>query len=389
MAVAAAALYGMPVSALLVHCGLAESDPFSLEKGLTAGQGAMLAECVGMDIAAIEAMTFRDLATPAQWLIARRARAICPRCAENPTVQRKDAALPWRFWCSVHGLRRRPAAGLAIETLFGAAVLAELDPLAKRGAGRLAEWATGRDQGTPSIPDLISFLTVQHRRPSPPALHEQPRLSLAARRANHAFLERPIARQALLVVVGEYDRVAPVLAKPVRPGLMGLGSGSLLQNFALAIGLARLTDSPVETAAAVLAASDAEGQDRVRAVLRTWSAGLRRRVGARFRRMTGKRAVRTAPRPVLKPREGRGVSQTPAFFVSTIALRNLTNGGPAGSPRLESQQLRPSDNETVFGCWFLAQSKVMSDNASLSDTLIPRQPAAVSRVFCRQSAVTG
>jgi len=50
-------------------------------------------------------------------------------------------------------------------------------------------------------------------------LAEQPRLSLEARRANHAFLTQPIARQALLVVAPEYNRFAPVLAKPVRPAL--------------------------------------------------------------------------------------------------------------------------------------------------------------------------
>jgi len=70
---------------------------------------------------------------------------------------------------------------------------------------------------------------------------EQPRLSLEARRANHAFLTQPIARQALLVVAPEYNRFAPVLAKPVRPGLDALARGSLLQNYTLAVAVARLT----------------------------------------------------------------------------------------------------------------------------------------------------
>ena len=34
-----AALYGMPIGALLAHCGLVGADPFALEKGLGAGEG--------------------------------------------------------------------------------------------------------------------------------------------------------------------------------------------------------------------------------------------------------------------------------------------------------------------------------------------------------------
>jgi hypothetical protein len=54
------------------------------------------------------------------------------------------------------------------------------------------------------------------------------------------FLTTPIVRQALAVIVPEYDQVAPVLTKPVRPGLYGLGQGSLLQTFALTIGISRI-----------------------------------------------------------------------------------------------------------------------------------------------------
>src|SRR5277367_1358807 len=70
----------------------------------------------------------------AHGMIARGDRGICPLCANNPAIRRRDAALPWGFWCAVHGLRRRPLAGEAIETLFGAAALTALDPLARRGA---------------------------------------------------------------------------------------------------------------------------------------------------------------------------------------------------------------------------------------------------------------
>jgi len=103
-----AAIYGSPVGALLAHCGLAGADPFVLEKGLGAGEGALLAERTGLSPEKIEAMTFREVAAPARFMIARGDRGICPRCAETPAIRRRDAALPWGFWCAVHGRRRRP-----------------------------------------------------------------------------------------------------------------------------------------------------------------------------------------------------------------------------------------------------------------------------------------
>jgi len=112
-----AAIYGLPVGALLAHCGLVRADPFALEKGLGAGEGALLAERTGLSPKAIEAMTFRELAAPAHSMIARGDRGICPFCANNPAIRRRDAALPWGFWCAVHGRRRRPLGGEAIEAL--------------------------------------------------------------------------------------------------------------------------------------------------------------------------------------------------------------------------------------------------------------------------------
>ena len=243
--------------------------------------------------------------------------------------------MPWGFWCAVHRLRRRPLGGEAIETLFGAAALTKLDPLARRGARRLADWTGGRDDATPSVPDLLAFVTAPHRRPSPPQLHEQPRLSLEARRAYRDFLEFPIARQALLAVVPEYDRVAPPLAKPVRVGLQGLADGSLLQNFALVVALARLTLARVDYAAAALAAGDEEGRERLRAALAAWPAGVRRRIHARFRalvaqkasagaRGTGQRVSRAGPSQQLR----RKVSSTPIRLVSGTPTRDLTNPAP-------------------------------------------------------------
>ena len=299
----------------------------------------MLAERTGLSPEAIDAMTFREFVAPAHGMIARGDRGICPLCADSPAIRRREAALPWGFWCAVHGVRRRPLVDAPPEILFGAAALKELDPLALAGARRLGDWAVGRDDATPSVPDLLAFATAPHRRPSPPRLHEQPRLSLEARRAYRGFLEFPIARQALLVIVPEYDRIAPPLAKPVRTGLRGLADGSPLHNFALAVALARLTLAPVDYAAAVLAAGDEEGREFLRATLEAWPTGLRRRVLARFRALVAEkesvRARATAPkrgarRPV--SRTPARVSSIPLWLVSRSPTRNLTNPAPNRGP---------------------------------------------------------
>lgn len=335
-----AAIYGLPVGALLAHCGLVRADPFALEKGLGAGEGALLAERTGLSPEAIEAMTFRELAAPAHRMIARGDRGICPLCANNPAIRRRDAALPWGFWCAVHGRRRRPLGGEAIEALFGAAALTELDPLARRGARRLGDWAAGRDDATPSVPDLLAFATAPHRRPSPPQLHEQPRLSLEARRAYGGFLDsRSPARRSWLSFLNTTGsrRRSP---SPCGSALQGLADGSPLQNFALAAALARLTLAPVDYAAAALAAGDEEGRERLRAALETWPAGLRRRVHARFCALAAEKASARAGRVEPKGVSRRPVSRTPARvssiplrLVSGTPTRNLTNPAPNRGPR--------------------------------------------------------
>ena len=119
-------------------------------------------------------------------MIAPSARYFCPQCAETPAIGRKDAALPWTFWCSVHGVRLMGAGSRPMESVLPGSVLERLDPPARRGAARLAAWAQGRDPagetGAPTVPDLLHFLSAPYRRSSPPSLAEQPRLSLEARR---------------------------------------------------------------------------------------------------------------------------------------------------------------------------------------------------------------
>ena len=317
-----AEIYGMSANALLAHFRLAGFSALKLEQGLSPGQGALIATRAGLSARTIDNMTFAALAPHARVMIAPSARYFCPSCAQTPAIGRKDAALPWMFWCSVHGVRLWAREKRPIESFLPERVLERLDPPARRGAARFVAWAEDRDAigetSAPTVPELLRFLTTPYRRPSPPSLAEQPRLSLEARRANHAFLTRPIVRQALLVVAPEYDRFAPVLAKPVRPGLAALACGSLLQNYALAVGVARLTENPVEHAAAALAVADAEGETNLRRILTTWPSATRRRIDVELRRLTDAKAAGEAPRRRRLPRSSTNYARVPQISARLV-----------------------------------------------------------------------
>jgi len=68
----------------------------------------------------------------------------------------------------------------------------------------------------------------------------------------------------------------------VRPGLFGLAQGSLLQAFALTVGIGRIFEKPVDQAISIFLKSDVDGQVRVRDALATWPLSLRRRISARL-----------------------------------------------------------------------------------------------------------
>ena len=278
-----APFYAMTVSEFVAALGLQGQDVFDLEWRLSEGQGALIAARTGLSPEVVQAMTFRELGSAARMMIARKDRFLCPQCPDG--LHRKSTALPWVFCCPVHGTDLQDAAGATLSDILGADRFAELETCAESGAAHLDSWARGARQGSLGAPEMLMVLTSRHRRASPPSVAEQPRMSLQTRRDYHEFLTTPILRQALTVVVPEYDQVAPVLAKPVRPGLHALAQGSLLQCFALTVGIGRIVEEPVARAIDVLLASDMDGQERVREALRSWPLALRRRISARFWRV--------------------------------------------------------------------------------------------------------
>jgi len=330
-----AEFYGATICGLLEHLGMrgmALGADFlaDLEWRLEDKEAAALAAATGRSHAALRAMTFAELRPRARPLVARQGRRACPGCDGDPVVARKTEALPWAFWCPIHGSRMRPLHGPQLADCFSREVLARLDPFARIGAARLSAWASeyGEDKASdsPSLVELLDFLTTSYRRPSPPRLAEIPGAT-PRERMRHEALRRPIARQALALVVPEYDRAAPVFAKAVAPGLAALARGSLLQSYALAAGVGRLIANPVAEAAKTLAASDHEGRARLNEIMRSWPGSLRRRIAREVRRA----GARPQPAPALRrrgPEPFRRADAAPDDFWGRLAKEVVAEAAP-------------------------------------------------------------
>jgi len=275
-----ATFYAMTVPEFVAELDLAGCDIFDLEWRLSEGEGALIAARTGVTEVALQAMTYSEFAPDARIMIARKSRHCCPDCPAD--VYRRAAALPWTFICAIHSTDLRDAGGATLADILGPARFDVLHSHTKAGAAALDSWARGEGLGALGPIEMLFFLTTRHRHASPPNVSEQPRMSLDARRDYHRFLNTPIVRQALTVIVPEYDQVAPILTKPVCPGPYGLAQGSLLQTFALTIDISRIGDDPVTRAIEVLLARDPDGQERLKNALRSWPLSLRRRVSARL-----------------------------------------------------------------------------------------------------------
>lgn len=296
-----AAFYAMTVPEFVAELGLSGRDVFDLEWRLSTGEEALITARTGLSGVALQAMTYREIVPEARLMIARKSRHCCPDCPAD--IHRKATALPWTFSCAIHSTDLRDVGGATLADLLGSTRFDALHSQAKTGGAVLESWARGEGQGALGPIEMLLFLTTRHRRASPPNVSEQPRMSLGARRDYHTFLTTPIVRQALTVIVPEYDHVAPVLAKPVRPGLHALAQGSLLQAFALTVGIGRFAEDPVARTIKVLLASDADGQERVKDVLRAWPLSLRRRISARLWRAERDERVRQIAEKATRQRQ--------------------------------------------------------------------------------------
>jgi len=129
--------------------------------------------------------------------------------------------------------------------------------------------------------------------------------------------------------------VAPPLSRAVPPGLAALARGSLLQTYALAVGVGRLSADPVLEAARLLVRCDDDGEPRVRRALRAWPERLRRRIGPQVRRG---RSPRTAdPLSVSAEAGSAELGSDPWFRLATAVIAEAGGqvAGLTGEARLQ------------------------------------------------------
>ena len=266
----------MPLASFLECCSLNGADIVALEWRLGDAEATALATRTGMTVGALRIMTFQEIAPHARPMISRSSRHSCPICP--PGLRRKTAAFPWSFWCVEHNIRLDARDGENLVMKLPETTLTSLDVNAHQGAIRLAAWAQGKDTAAPSVPQLLDFLTTRYRRPRSPPLESPLQQSTPS-----------WPRYAFLLVVPEYDRVAPVFDRPVRAGVSSLTRGSLLQKYALTVALGRIATDPVGHVASVLLASDYDGEEWLHQTLQTWPLELLNRIYACLHRLRAAR----------------------------------------------------------------------------------------------------
>jgi len=271
-----ALFYAMPVASFLEYCSLNGVDIAALEWRLGDDEAIALATRIGMTVDELRMMTFQEIARHARPMIYRGGGNSCPVCP--PDLRRKTAAFPWNFWCVEHNVRLIARDGENLVMKLPETTLTSLDVNAHQGAMRLAAWAQGKDTAAPSVPQHLDFLTTRYRRPRSPSFESPLPQSTP-----------PWPRYAFLLVVPEYDRVAPAFDRPVRAGVSSLTRGSLLQKYALTVALGRIATDPVGHVASVLLASDYDGEEWLHQTLQTWPLELLNRIYARLYRLRAAR----------------------------------------------------------------------------------------------------
>ncbi|MGL4241260.1 MAG: TniQ family protein [Beijerinckiaceae bacterium] len=346
------ALYAMTADEFLVACGVTGIKSRDLEWRIGCDEARKLAAPAGLAAAAIRAMTFDGFMADARAMIAVGARRTCPICAREG-IERRINAWPWTFRCPAHKHWLADPGGQTLAHWSEPATLEQMALAAGEGALRLKAWAEGCEREEPSASELLCFLIASHRRPSPPSLSEQPRLSLQARRENSALLSRPIRRQAVLVVVPEYDRVAPVLTKAMPVGPDVLAKTSLLQSFALVVGVGRLGLDPARQVGRVLSESDGEGAMRLEGLLRTWPKPVRHAILAALKRIRREKPGSDRPAMRLSASGNQASLSNCAPTNATRHLGSLTIALQGAAQAAESHELRDSDSGfgVAIGIW--------------------------------------
>ena len=287
-------LYLVSPGELCAHVGLS-SDALSgldLEPGDAAI--AVLSRATGFTVARLASLTYRDMPALARSLVNLESLDFCPTCATRAGTRRgprlKTWALGYTLWCSEHGCRLDGSDPSGVCALGG-------DEIAKRGARLLRAWALGSDVASPSTAAVLGLLLTPCRAPAPPEPWELARAQAAGFQVGPDDLLRPRARIALSRVVPEYDRAVAIHERRLPEAARDLRLARTVEWRAVAIGVARVVQNPVEAALEILPGCDDRGRRRIEACLSQWPLEMRIVVADRFARAArARKPAERAPR---------------------------------------------------------------------------------------------
>lgn len=266
-------VYLVSVNELQTHVGWSQPAA-QLELAPDHADIECIARATNGSVRRIIAMTFEGAPLRHLKLVRQDSLQMCPACSPGlaPPQRLKVWAFAFSFWCDRH---RRLLYG---SDARGIGVLGN-EAAARRGAGLLHDWTMGRDAGAISVEAAVSLLLSSCRKPSPPAPWELARLSEAEWRSPPCDLARPCRRPALGVIVPEFNTAMPIYDQRVPRDIFALRDAPLAVRYAVAIGLARLLNSPADATSRILAGCDASGRKRITAQIDRWPLASRRFFG--------------------------------------------------------------------------------------------------------------
>lgn len=280
-------LYLVSPGELCAHVGLSSDDLPGLDFEPGDGAITVLSRATGLSSAKIVSLTYRGLPALARSLVNLESLDFCPTCARGTGARRaprlKAWALGYTLWCSEHGCRLYGSDPSGVHALGG-------DEIAKRGARRLRAWALGSDVARPSTAAVLGLLLTPYRAPAPPEPWELARALAAGFHARRDDLLRPRARIALSRIVPEYDSAVAIHERRLPEAARDLRVARAVEWRAVAIGVSRVMQNPVEAALDILWGCDDRGLRRIEVCLSLWPLDMRIVVADRFARSARARA---------------------------------------------------------------------------------------------------
>ncbi len=290
-----AGIYLVSTEELLAHIGIRAKRIHDLDLDPHADDIARLAVATGVSAPRLLQMTFRDAPASSRGFINIESEEVCPSCVDEarPGVSPRlwEWTYPFALWCAKHGRRLKSA------DIGGVGVLGD-ETFARRGAKYWRALAMGADETTPTAASVLNLLLTPCRSPSPAASWELAGASPLMRAELQKEPVEAYSRLALSCVVPEYDSAAAVYDRQLPQEFHGLASARAVERRAVAIGVGRTIDYPVEAAVSILRRCDDFGRRRVEESLGAWPAHLRAAIDRAGRRLRREAALTPWRRPI-------------------------------------------------------------------------------------------